>query len=464
MGRVKQLFVCSGCGRPSAQWTGRCSSCGEWGSVSEHPAGTGASSAHAAGPSQDLAAVADERRISTGFAGVDRVLGGGLVAGSVVLLAGAPGIGKSTLLLQLASRLSAAGYPCLIASGEESRSQIASRARRLGLDGEALAYHPGRDLDEVIAVAVRDRPAVLAVDSIHTIRSAGSDALAGGPGQVRLCVDALTGLAKEHGITTILVGHVTKAGDLAGPRTIEHAVDVVLQLRGRLPLRPSPPVRREEPLRLGGRGGLVRDGRGGLDETDGGPMAGGRVASPAARPPSLSPAGGPSRSRSRPWSSPPAVRPRRHVDGLNARRFDIVAAVTDRAARVGLLRADLYGSVAGGYRLEDPGADLAVSVALASAATGRPAGPATAFVGEVSLTGAVRPVGGMEQRASAAAAVRHPDPRLRRLGARSRAPGRAASPQWESGTYGTRSQPSWAVETAAPAPAGTPDMAADQHF
>ena len=136
MGRVKQLFVCSGCGRPSAQWSGRCSSCGEWGSVSEHPAGTGVASARVAGPSLDLAVEADERRISTGFAGVDRVLGGGLVAGSVALLAGAPGIGKSTLLLQLASRLSAAGHPCLIASGEESRSQIASRGQRLGIDGE----------------------------------------------------------------------------------------------------------------------------------------------------------------------------------------------------------------------------------------------------------------------------------------------------------------------------------------
>jgi DNA repair protein RadA/Sms len=403
MGRVKQLFVCSGCGRPSAQWSGRCSSCGEWGSVSEHPAGTGATSARAAGPSQDLTAVADERRISTGFAGVDRVLGGGLVAGSVALLAGAPGIGKSTLLLQLASRLSAAGYPCLIASGEESRSQIASRARRLGLAGGALAYHPGRDLDEVIAVAVRDRPAVLAVDSIHTIRSSGSDALAGGPGQVRLCVDALTGLAKEHGVTTILVGHVTKAGDLAGPRTIEHAVDVVLSFEGdpRSGLR----LLSGGKNRFGSEGEVAwfEMGREGLDETDGGPMVGdgsepgctttvalaGRRALAVEVQTLVVASGGPAR---------------RYVDGLNARRFDIVAAVTDRAARVDLLRAELYGSVAGGYRLEDPGADLAVSVALASSATGRPAGPATAFVGEVSLTGAVRPVGGMEQRAAAAAA------------------------------------------------------------
>ena len=404
MGRVKQLFVCSGCGRPSAQWTGRCSSCGEWGSVSEHPAGAAAAFARVAGPSVDLAAGADERRVSTGFAGVDRVLGGGLVAGSVALLAGAPGIGKSTLLLQLASRLSAAGYPCLIASGEESRSQIASRAKRLGLDGEALAYHPGRDLDEVMAAAARDRPAVLAVDSIHTIRSSATDALAGGPGQVRLCVDALTGLAKEHGITTILVGHVTKAGDLAGPRTIEHAVDVVMSFEGdsRSGLR----LLSGGKNRFGSEGEVAwfEMGRRGLAETDGGPAVGdgsepgcattvaltGRRAL-AVEVQALVVASGGS--------------PRRYADGLSARRFDIVAAVTDRAARVDLLRAELYGSVAGGYRLEDPGADLAMAVSLASSATGRPAGPATAYVGEVALTGAVRAVGGMEQRAAAAAAV-----------------------------------------------------------
>jgi DNA repair protein RadA/Sms len=403
MGRVKQLFVCSGCGRPSAQWSGRCSSCGEWGSVSEHPAGTGTAAGRAAGPSLDLAATPDERRISTGFSGVDRVLGGGLVAGSVALLAGAPGIGKSTLLLQLASRLSAAGYPCLIASGEESRSQIASRARRLGLAGESLSYQPGRDLDEVIAAAVRDRPAVLAVDSVHTIRSSASDALAGGPGQVRLCVDALTGLAKEHGMTTILVGHVTKAGDLAGPRTIEHAVDVVLSFEGdpRSGLR----LLSGGKNRFGSEGEVAwfEMGREGLAETDAGPAVGdgsepgctttvalaGRRALAVEVQALVVPSGGPAR---------------RYVDGLNGRRFDIVAAVTDRAARVELSRAELYGSVAGGYRLEDPAADLAVAAALASSAKGRPAPPEAAYVGEVSLTGAIRPVGGMEQRAAAAAA------------------------------------------------------------
>ena len=354
--------------------------------------------------SVDLAPDADDRRMSTGYPGVDRVLGGGLVPGSVVLLAGAPGIGKSTLLLQLASRLTAAGRPCLVASGEESRGQIAGRARRLGLPGAVLAFCPGRDLDEVIAVAIRDRPAILAVDSVHTIRSGASDALAGGPGQVRLCVDALTGLAKEHGVTVILVGHVTKAGDLAGPRTVEHAVDVVLTFEGdpRSGLR----LLAGGKNRFGPEGEVVwfEMGREGLTESDSGPGLGDGDEPGCATTVVLA-----GRRAIALEVQALVVRsegpPRRQVDGLNARRFHIVAAVTDQAARLGLIRAELYGSVAGGLQLEDPGADLAISVALASSATGSPVQGGTVFIGEVSLTGAVRPVGGLEQRVAAAAAA-----------------------------------------------------------
>ncbi len=160
------------------------------------------------------------------------MLGGGLVPGSVVLLAGAPGIGKSTLLLQLASSLTAAGHPCLLASGEEARGQVTARARRLGLKVDGLGYVPGRDLSQVVATILAERPVLAIVDSVQTIRNPESDALPGGVAQVRACADALVSLAKEHGTTVLLVGHVTKEGDLAGPRTLEHTVDAVLTFEG----------------------------------------------------------------------------------------------------------------------------------------------------------------------------------------------------------------------------------------
>ena len=173
VGKLKRVFVCASCGRPSAQWTGRCASCGSWGTVNEHPAGSGPSSSAGAAPVVlRLAPDPEEHRIQTGWPGVDRVLGGGFVPGSVVLLAGAPGTGKSTLLLQLASALTGAGHPCLLASGEEARGQVAARALRVGIDGSALAYVPGRSLGDVVESARAERPTVLVVDSIQTIPEA----------------------------------------------------------------------------------------------------------------------------------------------------------------------------------------------------------------------------------------------------------------------------------------------------
>src|SRR4029453_12151175 len=194
MGKVRRLFVCSSCDRPSAQWSGRCSSCGSWGTVGEHPAGSagrGGTVLPLKAEPLSLARDEEEHRIRTGFQGVDRVLGGGLVPGSVVLLAGAPGIGKSTLLLQLASNLTAAGHSCLLASGEEARGQVATRARRLGLMSDGMSYVPGRDLATVVASALAERPAILIVDSVQTIRSSESPSVPGGVAQVRGCADAL---------------------------------------------------------------------------------------------------------------------------------------------------------------------------------------------------------------------------------------------------------------------------------
>jgi DNA repair protein RadA/Sms len=408
MGRVRRLFVCSSCDRPSAQWSGRCSSCGSWGTVGEHPAGSagrGGATLPLKVEPLSLAREGEEHRIGTGFRGVDRVLGGGLVPGSVILLAGAPGIGKSTLLLQLASSLSAAGHSCLLASGEEARGQVATRARRLGLRGDGIGYVSGRDLSQVVASALAERPAVLVVDSVQTIRDGKSTALPGGVAQVRVCTDALVSVAKEHGITVLLIGHVTKDGDLAGPRTLEHAVDAVLTFEGdqRSGLR----------VLAGGKNRFGPEGEvawyemtsSGLVEVEAGPRIGEGTAE-AGSATALAVAG----RRAFAVDLQALViqsegPPRRHVSGLDPRRFQLVAAVTGRAVDRRLLRSELYGASSGGLRLDDPGADLGLAAALASASSGNPAPPNTAYIGEVSLTGSIRAVGGMEARLGAAVAA-----------------------------------------------------------
>jgi DNA repair protein RadA/Sms len=407
VGKLKQLYVCGDCGRPSGQWSGRCASCGSWGTVSEHPVAAAGPGAEPARPAivVTLAPDREDPRIRTSFPGVDRVLGGGLVPGSVVLLAGAPGIGKSTLLLQLASRMSSAGHPCLLASGEESRGQVASRAQRLGLDGGAVSFVRGRDLGEVIATAGAEGPHVLIVDSIHTLRDSGSESLAGGVGQVRACTDALVALAKDRGISVLLIGHVTKGGDLAGPRTLEHAVDAVLSFEGepRSGLR----ILAATKNRFGPEGEVAwfEMQRVGLVEAEAGPRWGQGESEPGCAT-ALTLAGRRAfaldvQALVVPTDGPP----RRQVSGLDPRRFHIVAAIADRCLGSRLGRAEIFGASTGGLRLDDPGADLAIAAALASASAGRALPPDTGFLGELALTGTIRAVAGTGQRLLAAAAA-----------------------------------------------------------
>jgi len=268
-----------------------------------------------------------------------------------------------------------------------------------------MEFVPGRDLTEVLEATRARQPAVLIVDSVQTIRDSESEALPGGVGQVRACADALISLAKEHDVTVLLAGHVTKDGDLAGPRTLEHAVDAVITFEGdhRSGMR----------VLAGGKNRFGPEGEvswfqmtpRGLVETEVGARLGdgsfepgcaaalvlvGRRALAVDVQALVVSSDGP---------------PRRQVSGLDPRRFQIVAAVADRALKLGLARSELYGASSGGFRLDDPGADLAVAAALASASNGKAPPPATGFAGEVSLSGVIRPPPGLEYRLSAALAA-----------------------------------------------------------
>ena len=340
----------------------------------------------------------------TGFAGFDRVLGGGLVPGSVVLLAGEPGVGKSTLLLQVMAGLTRGGHACLLASGEETHAQVASRAGRLSLSHAAVTYVPGRELDQVVGAATAARPAVVVVDSIQSIRDPGHTGLPGGTAQVRVCADALVGLAKHEGIAVVLAGQVTKDGDLAGPRTLEHAVDVVCSFEGdpRTGLR----LLAGGKNRFGPEGELAwfEMGPDGLHEADPSALLAPGTREAGAATAILSAGRRALALEIQALAVGTQGPPRRHASGLDPRRFGQVAAVLERTG-LSVARMELYGATAGGLRVDDPGTDLAVAAALASSVSKRPPPPGSAFIGEVSLTGAVRSVANLPARLAAASAA-----------------------------------------------------------
>ena len=407
MAKTRVILTCRECRQQVTRWVGRCPGCGGWGTIEEAAPVRGGGRPEAALTPTPLigGAGVDELRVQTGFPGVDDVFGGGLVPASVTLLAGEPGIGKSTLLLHLVAQLASQGRACLLASGEESHGQVAARARRLGIPADAVGFVPGRDLEQVLQTARAERPFLLAVDSIQAVRDTGGSQMPGGVSQVRMCTDALVGLAKSEGIAVLLTGHVTKDGDLAGPRALEHAVDVVLAFDG--DTRSGLRVLTGGKNRFGAEGesAWFEMGAAGLREIDPtGLLAGGdRVPGAATALP---------RSGRRALavevqalvgtSEGPA---RRQATGLDARRFQLVAAVLDRAAGLPLGRVELFGATSGGVKVDDPACDLAVAAALASAATGTMPPAGAAFVGEVSLTGLVRPAPAMEQRFAAARAA-----------------------------------------------------------
>ncbi len=407
MPKVRSILACSACRQQVSQWVGRCPGCGQWGTIDEvRPAG---GSTPRSGGGRALSTLSsapdDERRVPTGSAGIDRVLGGGVVPASVALLAGEPGIGKSTLLLHVLAHLSGAGQACVLVSGEESHAQVAARARRLGVSGDAISFAPGRDLAHVLETAREARPFLLAVDSIQTLRDTSGTQMPGGPSQVRMCTDALVGLAKEEGIAVLLTGHVTKDGDLAGPRTLEHAVDVVLTFDG--DARSGLRVLSGGKNRFGAEGETAwfEMGAQGLTEIDPTELLVSHSSAPGAAI-ALPQAGRRALAVEVQALVGAAEGPaRRQATGLDPRRFQLVAAVLDRGAGIPLGRSELFGASSGGVRLDDPACDLAVAAALASAAAGVAPPAGSAFVGEVALTGAVRSAPSMEQRVAAARAA-----------------------------------------------------------
>jgi DNA repair protein RadA/Sms len=351
-------------------------------------------------------------RRPVGIGELDRVLGGGLVAGSVVLLGGEPGIGKSTLVLQVAAGVVAAhdgvvpAPGVLYATGEESTSQVRLRAARMGLTtgpaGEAIRVVAETEVGRITELARADRPALLVVDSVQTVASEELDGPPGSVGQVRESTLRLMELAKAEGIPVILVGHVTKDGTLAGPKTLEHLVDVVLSIEGDRTggLR----LLRAAKNRYGSTEevGVFEMGERGLDEVadparaflaEHDQPAPGSVVAPVlegSRPllvevqALVAPSGAPS--------------PRRTASGVDPNRLALLVAVLGRRAGVGLAGHDVYANLAGGLTVTEPGLDLPLALALASSLRDRPLVPGTVAIGEVGLLGELRPVGGLDRR------------------------------------------------------------------
>jgi DNA repair protein RadA/Sms len=414
MARPVTRFTCSQCGHVSAKWLGRCPGCEEWNTLTEEPpAAGGRANARGAGAPRARAArpvaLADVRahevaRLKTGIGELDRVLGGGLVPGSLVLLGGSPGIGKSTLTSMALGNLAGAGHRTLYVSGEESAAQIKLRAERLPGAALSVPVLAETDLDTVLATLEAERPEVVVIDSVQTLVASELTGAAGSVGQVREVADRLTRLAKARGIATVLVGHVTKEGSLAGPRVLEHLVDCVLQFEGER-------ERFYRTLRaLKNRFGSTNDvgvfemRQGGLVEVA---DASARFVGEATRAPGsvvLAAMEG-----SRPLlvevqalvSPSEIVPPRRVCTGIDRNRLALVLAVLGRHAGIGVGTADVFVNVAGGVRVDEPGADLAVALAVASAARGRRLGrsenPVACF-GEVGLTGELRSVAHADRR------------------------------------------------------------------
>lgn len=409
--KTRPSHRCAECGLTVAKWVGQCPECQAWGSISELtllPGAGRASAGPVSAPARRIGEVDVEAATArpTGVGELDRVLGGGLVPGAVILLAGEPGVGKSTLTLEIAAKAARAGSPTLYVTGEESAAQVRLRAGRTGALEEHLWLAAETDLGALLAHVDAVAPTLLVVDSVQTIASAQADGSAGGVTQVRAVTAGIIAVAKERGIATVLVGHVTKDGSIAGPRLLEHLVDVVLQFEGD----------RHSTLRMVR---AVKNRFGPADEVgcfaldDGGivelPDPSGLFLTRRESPvPGTCVTVTLEGRRPMPAEVQALVEqtesknPRRAVSGLDSNRVAMVLAVLgSHQTRLG--GSDVFASTIGGVRLLEPSTDLAVALAVWSAAHGRPLPPDMVAIGEVSLSGDVRRVGGVSRRLAEAA-------------------------------------------------------------
>jgi DNA repair protein RadA/Sms len=428
-------YSCSECGLQSAQWHGQCPGCNAWNTLIEErlpPAGAraqgraarrrGAGDAGsvpgngrngrarrptlAARPLREVGAAPLER-MSTGIGELDRVLGGGLVPGSLVLLGGSPGIGKSTLTNMALGHLQGAGHRTLYVSGEESAEQVRLRAERLGPGALKVPILAETDLDTVLDTIAAEGPAACVIDSVQTLNSGELSGAPGSVGQVREVAGQIMEMAKSRGTAVILVGHVTKEGALAGPRVLEHLVDCVLQFEGER----ERPYRELRALknRFGStnEAGLFEMRQGGLVEVL---DASARFVAEATRAPGSVVLAAMEGSRPllvevQALVAPSELeQPRRVVSGLDRNRLALVLAILGRHGRIGTGGSDVFVNVVGGVRVDEPGCDLAVALAVASASRGVPlVGTPRACFGELGLTGELRWVGHPERRLQEAA-------------------------------------------------------------
>ncbi|MCG6964025.1 MAG: DNA repair protein RadA [Acidobacteria bacterium] len=408
-----ELYFCSECGYESHKWLGRCSACGAWNSfVAQPPPARGGSAVVPRGaepvPITEAAASLVER-VLTGIEGTDRVLGGGLVPGSLVLLAGEPGVGKSTLLLQVAAALAGPETPAVYVSGEESAQQVALRARRLGVAAPDLLLLPETSAEAVLGHLEGLTPSLVVVDSVQTMVAEGVEAVAGSPTQVRQVAARFQQLAKTRGVPVILVGHVTKEGMIAGPKLLEHLVDVVLSFEG----EPGHDVRL---LRAGkNRFGTVAE-LALFAMTDNGLE---QVRNPSAWLLEDRQVGAPGSvvavavEGTAPLlvevqalvSSSALGTPRRVADGFDNARLALLLAVLERRTGARFNDSDVYVNIVGGLTLREPALDLAVAAALLSSAADRPLAGDVAVFGEIGLLGEVRAVSRTAERAREAAAL-----------------------------------------------------------